>query len=126
MNHAKKNLTNRLRKKVVKVIRKDQKETADSQENLPQIRNLRGQNLAKRPSKVVKQEQSRVAAVKKSILIKKVKKLVKHAKRTTPGEVEGKVSSPKSSRQEGTRWLKVTEKQTLQRASRLRRRLTKK
>ena len=122
MNHREEPINNRARKKISKEIRSAKKEGSVTTQ--PSIRNLRGQNLAKRPRKTVKREESELAGMKKMILSKKSIRPTKLSKRTTPG-LTPSTSTPHNTHIESGRWIKTVEKQTLSKAQRLRGKLRK-
>lgn len=119
MNHREEPLSLRNRKKMIKEVRSSAKQSKASTENQPPIRNLRGQNPAKRPAKVVKREIAELGTLKKIMKRKKAAKSHKVSKRTTPGGPSQEGTGPSYPHKEGSRWIKTVEKQTLNKAKRL-------
>ncbi len=121
MNRREEPMTVRLKKKMKKTVR-----IAVETEGTPSPRNLRGQNPAKKPSKVVKQAAARLKSLQKSLGVKQKKALGTHKKRSTPGDVPSTESPPAYPHKEAKRWMQTVEKQTLDRSSRMMKKLGKK
>jgi hypothetical protein len=122
MNRREEPIAARARKKIKKEIRA----LVDTKEPVTAPRNTRGQALATRPKKILSQEVAR-----KKALLKKMKtakqKMHSHnqSKRVSPGTVKEKPSTPSELHKEGERWIKTTQKQNLNEAKRLMRKLSK-
>jgi hypothetical protein len=113
MNKSKRPMTNRLRKKMAKEIRLAQ--PAFYQPEPRQYSNeLTPQELLKKyPKKLAKKQKELLNSATKSIALKK-KKHKKLSKRTNPGDVPGKISSPGIVHKEGRHWIKTLTKQSIQ------------
>jgi len=123
MNRREEPISARARKKIKKQIRA----LVDTKEPVASPRNLHGQNLAKRPRKVVAQETSRKKALLKKIEVtKKKRSSLHHSKRVSPGAVQERPSPPAEIHKEGRRWIQTVEKQNINKAKRLVRKLSKK
>lgn len=127
MNHREEPISVRLRKKIKKETRSGQNMSKTAVAEQPTIRNLRGQNPAKPPRKVLNRAKGDLLEMKTTVHKKKVEMAhpMHQSKRTSPGKIPPKTSTPRSPHIEGERWMKTVEKQTLYRASRLRARLNK-
>gem|GEM_PF-1082902 len=121
MNHREEPLNIRAKKKIKKIVRS----SVETKSSPPAPRNLRGQNLAKRPRKDTVQEASRAKALKKIIETKRNKAASASSKRTAPGSIEGTPTAPASPHREGKRWIQTTEKQTLLKTHTLRNKMGK-
>lgn len=110
MNRNRRPLDKQTRKKVEKQVKKGQKEL--SSEELPRSDELTPKEaLGKYPKKRQKAEKPLMDATVKGMEAKKKKKLAKHSKRTTPGEVDHRESPPANEHREGQRWEKTLAKQ---------------
>lgn len=116
MNHGKKPMANQIRKKMEKMVKKDQaslvlKEPAEESDTLTPSKILK-----KYPLKARKADKSLLDAFEKGIKIKKAKKVAKHSKRTTPGdptcnELTHRDAFPASMHKEGAKWKKTVDMQ---------------
>ncbi len=126
MNHREEPISSRLRKKIKKETRAGQNMSKTAVAEQPTIRNLRGQNPAKPPRKVVKRVQGDLLEMERTAHKEKVDLAhpMHHSKRTSPGKLP-KVSTPRHPHMEGERWINTVEKQTLLKAQRLKAKLNK-
>jgi hypothetical protein len=123
MNRREEPISARARKKIKKQIRI----LVDTKEPVSAPRNLHGQTPAKRPRKVIVQEISQKKALLKKMEIAKKKRHSLHrSKRVSPGSVEERPSPPSEIHKEGKRWIQTIEKQNINKAERLFRKLSKK
>jgi len=110
MNRNRKPIPNKTRKKMEKEVKKGQKKLLKEDE-------LRTDTLTpedalkKYPAKRQKVEKPLMESVMKKMQIKKKKKSAKHSKRTTPGEVDHRESSPAHPHTESERWKKTVDMQ---------------
>lgn len=134
MNHNRKPLTSRTRKKLAKEVRVAQSEYA-KKELPPQSNELKVDQVIQRyPKKLAKTDKSIVESMKKNFEVKK-KKSVKHhskgasvgrSKRTTPGQLMGQDAAPAHVHTENERWQHQTVVQSVNRGQALKRKLSKK
>lgn len=126
MNKNRQNLPIQTKKKIEKAIKEGQKALRIPEE-LPRTDTLTPKKaLAKYPPKLQKAEKPLMKAVVREMEIKKKKKLTKHSKRTTPGEVDFRDAAPASVHPESTRWKKTGDLQSRMRGKALSAKLRKK
>ena len=112
MNRAKRQLTNRIQKKMAKTIR-----IAQGRYPIPAIHEssdeMTAQELLKKyPKRQAKKNKEILIAAQKNLAIKKKKHQKITSKRTTPGLVDPD-SSPAHVHPEGKRWMKTIIRQNL-------------
>lgn len=111
MNKNRRPMPKQLRKAAEKEIKKGQKELS-KEEDLPRTDTLTPEKaLEKYPAKRKKMEKPLMDSVKKKMASEKKKKATKHSKRTTPGEVDHRESSPAHVHTENERWKKTVDMQ---------------
>lgn len=98
------------RKEMHKEIKKGQKELTEEELLRTDVLTPK-KALDRYPPKRQKVEKPLMEATVKGMEIKKKKKETKHSKRTSPGEVEHRESSPAYEHREGKRWEKTLAKQ---------------
>jgi len=111
MNKNRQILTNSLRKNSEKAIKKAQKALSKSPDLLRTDTLLPDEALSQYPAKRRKVEKPLMEATVKKMALEKKKKTTAHSKRTAPGEVSHRESSPKSVHPESTRWEKTVKLQ---------------
>ncbi|MDN3506776.1 MAG: hypothetical protein P0S96_06065 [Simkaniaceae bacterium] len=106
MNKNRRPLAKKTRKALEKEIKKGQKELSKT-EDLPRTDTLTTEKaLEKYPAK-----KPLVDSVKRKMAAEKKKKASKHSKRTSPGEVDHRESSPAHPHTENERWKKTVDMQ---------------
>lgn len=93
-------------------MKKEIKKAELKAEELPRTDSLTPKKaLEKYPTKRQKVEKPLMDSTVKGMQAKKAKSKSKHSKRTTPGEVDHRESSPASIHPESTRWKKTVDMQ---------------
>src|SRR5436305_1810098 len=86
MNHGKRPMANQIRKKMEKMVKKDQA-SFNPNEPVEESDTLTTSKVLKKyPIKARKAEKSLLDSFEKGMKLKKVKKTAKHSKRTSPGD----------------------------------------
>lgn len=127
MNHIRRPMDERIRKKMNKEIKSGEKQFLTAQTTPSRSDTLTvKEELKKLPLKSRKSEKSLLDSLKKNLLIKKKKRRAPQSKRTTPGAVEGKPGAPAFVHPEGKRWTKTLALQNKAERKTLTKKLSKK